>query len=379
MKYIDTPESLAPARRALEACPWAAVDTEADSLHHYKEKLCLVQISVPDEDFVIDPLAGLELGFLGEILSRKPLIMHGADFDVRMLSRACGVLPAEVFDTVIAAQLLGYEKQGLADLVLKHCGVSLSKSSQTADWSMRPLKPEMLEYAVKDTHYLYTIKSILEEELKTLGRLSWHEQFCGRVVKHAVAAKEGRVEEEERWRIKGSRDLNPRQQTILKFLWQWRESEAERRDRPSFKIINSETLVDIARWIFQNQGKDIGAWPEAPRNVKGEYRAVLNRMIEEAFRLPEVKPFVHKRDSKPRKRMRPDSKEKLGHLKVDREKLAKELKINPSLIVSNAVLEEILLEDPKTSEALENLGVLLPWQFELCAEGILKALETASK
>ena len=159
-----------------------AVDTEADSLHHYIEKLCLVQVSVPEEDMVIDPLVSLDLKPLVELLNRKSLILHGADFDIRILKRFYAFEPREIFDTMIAAQLLGYEKQGLADLAEKHCGVVLSKSAQKADWSVRPLNEKLLLYAANDTHYLLPLRAKLQEELEALGRDGWHRQSCAKLL-----------------------------------------------------------------------------------------------------------------------------------------------------------------------------------------------------
>ena len=348
------------------------MDTEADSLHHYIEKLCLLQISIPDEDFVIDPLSGIELGPLMRILEQKPIILHGADFDIRILNRFYGFRPSQVFDTMIAAQLLGYEKQGLADLVHKHCGVLLSKSAQTADWSKRPLGEVLLTYAMNDTHYLHAVQTKIEEELISLGRLGWHDEFCERVVRTATTEKGNKIDAQTRWQIKGSKDLNGRQLALLKRLWQWREEEAKKKDRPTFKILNSEALLEIARWADQNKGNDIALWPKAPRNVKQEYRDVLNQTIAEALLLPEISYTAAKKWKGKFKRSTAESEKRLTALKTEREQLAKELKIHPSLLITNAVLEGVAVDNPKNRGELEKLGGLMRWQTEMLAEGILK-------
>jgi ribonuclease D len=174
LKYITDPESLEFACKKISASPWTAVDTEADSLHHYIEKLCLVQVSIVDEDYVIDPLTALELGPLVRILEKKELLLHGSDFDLRILKRFYQFSPPTVFDTMVAAQLLGYEKQGFADLADRHCEVKLSKKAQRADWAERPLSEELLTYAANDTHYLKLIADKMKQELKDAGRLEWH-------------------------------------------------------------------------------------------------------------------------------------------------------------------------------------------------------------
>ncbi len=354
--------------------PWVAVDTEADSLHHYIEKLCLVQVSVPEEDMIIDPLVSLDLKPLVELLSRKSLILHGADFDIRILKRFYAFAPSEIFDTMIAAQLLGYEKQGLADLAEKHCGVVLSKSAQKADWSVRPLNEKLLLYAANDTHYLKPIHDALQSGLESLNRRAWHEQACDKQLKSILNAKEeDRSDRRPPWQVKGSKELKGSALTILKSLWEWREEEARRRDRPSFKIITSETLVEIARWSQGLPSADVGSWPAAPRNVKGEYREALNRLLKEAQALPPL-PFVPRKAGVRTEKPSAESQEKMLLLKKEREKLAAELKIQPSLLATNAVLEILALKSPRTRQDFEKLGLLLPWQTELLTESFLKIL-----
>ena len=247
MNYLSTPEEILEAARSVARSPWAAVDTEADSLHHYVEKLCLLQITTPDGDLVVDPLAGADLQPLVSALAGKPLTLHGADFDIRLLKRFYSFEPRMIFDTLLAAQLLGYDKQGLADLAKKHCGVVLPKAGQKADWSRRPLEEDLLVYAANDTHHLPLIRSRMEEELAALGRTSWQTQSCARLLKSLQETRPDRKDPDAAWQIKGSRALRGRALTLLRELWLWREEEAKRRDRPSFKVLNSEYLVQLAQ------------------------------------------------------------------------------------------------------------------------------------
>jgi len=374
LKYIDSSESLDEAVHTIRSSSWAAVDTEADSLHHYVEKLCLVQVSVPGEDFVIDPLHSLDLGPLVRVLNEKFLILHGADFDIRILKKNSGFNPRTLFDTMIAAQLLGYERQGLADLVLKHCGVALSKSSQKADWSLRPLQDKLLAYAANDTHYLEAVHQNLRSELSELGRLSWHEEACRKLLETLSAKKEPGDEEIPRWQIKGSKLLKDRALTCLKHLWEWREEEAKRRDKPSFKILNSEILIETAQWADKNPDLDVSLLPNAPRNVKGELRETLNRLTKEARHLPGAVYVEKKRSSGEKRKWSAKEDEKLAALKSERERLAKELKLHPSLLATNAVLEKLLQHPPKNETELAGMNCLMSWQVELVAEGFLKIL-----
>ena len=371
MNYVQTPAALERAVRSIAESDWAAVDCEADSLHHYIEKLCLVQASIPGEDFVIDPLAGLDLLPLVRVFAAKPLVLHGADFDLRILKRFYGVVPQNIFDTMIAAQLLGYEKQGLADLAFRHCGVLLPKSAQKADWSQRPLDGKLLAYAANDTHYLKVIRSVMEKELEALGRLEWLRQCCERLVKSIAQSKE-KPEPDRQWQIKGSKALKGKALTILKALWDWREEEARRRDRPSFKVMNSETLVEIAQWIHDKPEADAASMPKAPRNLKGEHREAINRVVAAARHSPPVEWAA------PAARARAGSEGRKNKLflalKSDREALAKELKIQPSLLATNAVLEMIISESPRDPAALARLGCLMPWQLDLVGGRFLKAI-----
>jgi ribonuclease D len=373
LKYIDTPSLLEEACLVILRSSWAGLDTEADSLHHYIEKLCLVQVSTDDEDFVIDPLAGLDLTGLVSILNDKLLILQGADFDIRILKKFYpSFLPKEIFDTMIAAQLLGYDKQGLADLAFKHCGVVLPKSSQKADWSRRPLDDHLVTYAANDTHYLRPIYLQMKKELEALGRLSWQEQTCARLLKTTLTPREN-PHAGCPWQIKGCKDLSPRGLAILKELWQWREDQAQKKDRPSFKILHSEILVDIARWSVTAGGRDVALLPEAPRNLKGEYRQVLNEVLEKGWRAPELG-YVSTKSKFPHKRMNAQSQKRFEILKQERDKIGQALKIQPSLLATNAVLETLAIEAPKTLKALEVLDCLLPWQTEIFERIIFSAI-----
>ncbi|MBI3251713.1 MAG: HRDC domain-containing protein [Candidatus Omnitrophica bacterium] len=372
MRLVDSPSALEEATALIAASPWAAVDTEADSLHHYIEKLCLVQVSTPSDDFVIDPLAAIELGGLLQLLSQKPLILHGADFDIRILHRFFAWKPKEVFDTVIAAQVLGYPHQGLADLAKIHCDVTLSKKSQKADWSVRPLGPELLEYAANDTHYLKTIREIMEKELAEKGRTEWHRQFCAKLIETATAVPTD--DKKENWRMKGSKAMKGRGLALVKALWEWREEQAARRDRPPFKVIQSETLVDIAQWADAHPTQDVALMPDAPRNVKGEHREALNALIQKMDTLPAPKPFLAKHKT-PYKKWGEKENKILDELKAQRQILASELNIHPSLLANNASLETVITASPKNGEDLRRAGCLLPWQAEVFGGKILKVFD----
>ncbi len=373
MIFVDKPEAFAEASKKILASSWAAVDTEADSLHHYSEKLSLLQVSISDEDYVIDPLTPLPLSEFLLKLSEKDLIFHAADSDVRLLKKACPFSPKKVFDTMIAAQILGYPKIGLADLAERHCGLKLSKAEQKADWSGRPLEAKLIAYAANDTHYLKTISDAMREELRGLGRLDWHSQQCAKLLETLEALKPEETDRSAAWQIKGAKNLKGKALTFLKEFWGWREMMAEQRDKPPFKILNSEYLVQMAEWAAQNPGMDIGDWKTAPRNVKGEHRSALNAVISKAQTLPQAVLELPKRKF-PKVKWTDKENQILNEFKTTREKFAAELKLNASLIATNATLENLAIQKPKDLEQMKRSGILLPWQMDVAGQEFLKVL-----
>src|SRR5881394_4646518 len=166
----------------IESVDRVAVDTEADSLHCYREKLCLLQVSLPGRDYIVDPLANVDLEPLCAALERKEIVLHGADFDLRLLRRGLNFSARRIFDTVIAARLLGIRDFSLAALVERYFKVKLAKGSQKANWGRRPLSARMIEYAINDTHYLLLLADCLESQLRERDQLDWLRQSCQRAI-----------------------------------------------------------------------------------------------------------------------------------------------------------------------------------------------------
>ena len=191
---ISTPEQVGELISHIDQQNRVAVDTEADSLHCYREKLCLLQISLPEGDFLVDPLSENDLGALADALARKEIVLHGADYDLRLLRRALDFRPTRVFDTVIAARLLGAREFSYAALVGKYFGIELAKGSQKANWALRPLSDKMEEYARNDTHYLLALAGKLEKQLIERDRLGWLQQSCERAIVSAAIDRERDIE-----------------------------------------------------------------------------------------------------------------------------------------------------------------------------------------
>jgi ribonuclease D len=373
VRFIDTHGELLKAAEAVASADRLGVDTEADSLHRYVEKLCLVQVSTSEEDFVIDPLAGLDLReFLGP-LGSKLLIFHGADYDLRLLRRTYGFEPRRIFDTLVAAQLLGVGSPGLAALVERYYGAKLSKANQKADWSRRPLTAPMIDYAAKDTHYLLPLASQLERELEEKGRVAWFEESCADVLEASKVDRE--VDPSRRWRVKGAHALKGRELAMLKALWEWREDEARRRDRPSFKVLQGEALIETARWVVAHRGRPLGEMPRLPRSWDGAKIKDVERRIAEAWRVPleSLEPPAPPSKRGPR-RLSASEKKALERLKEVRKRLAGEVGCDPGILAPNTVLEHIVIAAPADAAALVRLGHLKRWQADLLGGALLEAL-----
>src|ERR1700730_12079460 len=260
---IASPSGLAELLAQIASSDRVAIDTEADSLHCYREKLCLLQVSVPaavsdggcDEagrDYIVDPLADLDFAPLCTVLAQKEIVLHGSDYDLRLLRRSLNFAACMIFDTLIAARLLSIREFSLAALVERFFGVKLAKGSQKANWARRPLSPRMAEYAVNDTHYLLPLAEKLEAELRERNRIDWFEQSCQRALEQAAVSRVRDVE--DAWRIPGAGGLRGKAAAVLRALWQWREKEAEAVDRPPFHILQKPELLAAAE-SFVGGGK----------------------------------------------------------------------------------------------------------------------------
>jgi ribonuclease D len=229
----------------LAAEPSVALDTESNSFHVYRERVCLLQISTRHGDFVVDPFAA-DPRPLGPALAAVPaLVLHGADYDVRCLKREYGWSLPALFDTMTAARQLGRAGLGLSALVEHHFGVRLSKDFQRSDWGRRPLSSEQVAYAALDTHFLLPLHDLLLRELEARGLVAAAREEFARI---AAVEPRPKVFDTEGWRrLKGARELDARSRGVLRALWVAREERASELDRPPFKVMPEQTMVEVAR------------------------------------------------------------------------------------------------------------------------------------
>jgi len=336
-----------------------ALDTEADSLHHYRESVCLIQVSHAEQHFLIDPLDDFPLEELWPPTSRHTWILHGADFDLRMLRRAGAPEPQAVFDTMLAAQLVGLKAFGYGALVEHFCGIVLNKGSQKADWSRRPLSQTMIDYAVQDTQYLEPIAEALGKLLEDKGRTHWHEQSCARVVASSKILRE--EDPENDWRISGSALLSPQALAIVRELWHWREKEAEAVDLPVFKVLHNELMLDLAVWCSENPKISPMGAPRWPQRTSPNRAERLIEAIEKGRNSPPV-PRPPRAERPPRDK---DAEVRMEKLRVHRDAVAAELQIDPTIIAPKSTLQDIARNPDTAADRLiaENRWCL--WQWEL--------------
>jgi ribonuclease D len=325
-----------------------AVDTEGDSLHCYFEKLCLIQVSLPEQDVLIDPLEALDFSRFNAILAQRQIILHGCDFDLRMLRRGTKFTPGKVFDTYLAARLVGFKEVGLASLVKEFFEIELPKSSQKANWARRPLTPAMIEYAINDTLYLIDLAKRLTEELRAKGRSEWFEESCQKAI---VAAAEDREKDPERiWKISGSAALRGLELAILRALWHWRDGEAQKADRPSFQILRNEELIELSKSAAAGN-------VVLPPAVHGTRRKRLESVLEEALLLPEQE--WPQRVRVVRDRPTSEQEHRMEQLKTRRDRVAEGLQLDPGVVAPRQALERISRE-PEMADS-----ILMRWQQQL--------------
>jgi ribonuclease D len=345
---IQTDAQLAEFVPKLETVDRVAVDTEADSLHCYFEKLCLIQVSIPGHDVLVDPLAEVDLAPLARALTGKEIVLQGADFDLRLLRRSLGFEATRIFDTVIAARLLGIRSFSLAALVEKFFGVTLVKGSQKANWAQRPLPRHMEEYAMNDTRYLLPLAEKLEDGLRERNRLDWFRQSCERGLEQAAVQRTR--DDEEVWRISGSGKLGGRACAILRELWQWRDREAQAVDRPAFHILQNHLLLRAAEEFAAGQAPDY-------RHFSARRRQAFRDAAKRGLSLPESEwpTRPKRRGPRPTRQMERAAEE----LRKRRDAVANEHGLEPSLIAPRGALDAVAADGSQTET------LLVPWQRNL--------------
>jgi ribonuclease D len=369
-RWVDTASAVAEVADACALEGRFALDTEADSLHSYFHKVCLIQVSAGDRHFLVDPLALSrdDLQPLWRVAGDRALtvVMHGADYDLRVLDRDFGTRVRGLEDTQIMAQLLGEPKTGLAVLLERGFEVRLDKRHQRADWGQRPLPDALLSYAAADTAFLVGLADRMRSRLEELGRWSWLEEEARRL--EDVRFEESEPDPLAFERIKGARALTGAARDRLHTLYEWREAVARRRDLPPFKVMSNRPMLELAEdppVDVDGVARVQGLGPRFARRFGAEVVGVLRRQRS-----------APPRQRQPRaERISAEVQARIRRLSAVRDQIAAELGLVPGLVCSKAVLQELATCRPDLQE-LERRG-LRGWRLELLGERFVIALEAS--
>lgn len=367
---ITTPETLRRLVDALAVAPVVAVDAEMDSFYSYREKICLIQFSTENGDYLVDPLANLDLSPLGALFADpdRVVVFHAGENDVPYFRRQYGFQFANLFDTYLAARVLGYPQCGLATLLETHFQVRLDKRFQMADWRMRPLPADMAEYARMDTRYLLELREILTRELVEADRLAEATSEFQRAAQ-VVGAERGF--DPDGWvRIKGAQKLPAKANGILKALYAWRDREASRRDVPVFRVMPDGVLVAMAL-------KPPTSVEEIRANVRHATArecapGILAAVQEGAREGPVPAPRPRKPEFEPLTR---EQEEAFRRLRDWRNKRSAERGVEPDRVSPNRLLRRIVMDAPQGPEALAAIPGMEPWRMAEYGAEILALLD----
>jgi len=368
-EWIETLPRLEGVARILGQAEIIGVDLEADSFYHYFEKVCLVQIATEYASYVIDPLALKDLSALHSVFSdpRIRKVFHGADYDIRSLYRDFRLEVENLFDTQLASKFLGLRESGLEALLRSRFQVELNKKYQRADWSQRPLSPEMVEYAAMDTTYLISLARMLEKELEEKNRLSWVEEECLLLSKVQFALPS---HDPLYLRVKGAFLLDPRSLAVLEALLEFREAQARKSDLPPFKVLRSESLLELAkkkplRLEELETGKVL-----SPKQID-RYGTRLLQEIQRAMALPDGDLPVYPLGAKPD--LSPLLRKRVKTLKTWRDMRAKNLGMEPGILLNNALINALALKNPRSIREMEEIPGLRKWLVDHFGREILTA------
>ncbi len=371
--YLETAAAVERFVASISDATTLAVDTEGASFHRYHDRIYLLQLSTPERHAIIDPLRAGVLEPLREIVEsrRVEIVFHDADYDLRLLHQDYGWHVANIFDTRIAAQLLGIRAFGLAALLEQYFSVRLDKRFQRADWSMRPLSQEMLAYAAQDTMHLLPLQERLRAELERRERWSW-------------AAEEFERLEGTRWdeddpstaflRIKGARDLTRRELAVLRELVPWREDVARELDRSPFRVVGNEVLLEVSRRGPATK-TELAAIKGMPRGMIETRGAAVLDAVQRGLQVDEGE--LPRFPRSPRWARDPDFDERVNRLRHVRDAKARELDLEPGVLCARERLEAIARKNADSIEALGEVAELRRWQVDVLGADLVRALPLA--
>src|SRR5438105_6949051 len=371
-EYLDEPAEVNRFLEQIADVTELALDTEGASFHRFLDRIYLLQISTRNRSAIIDPLPIGSPAKLGQLLqgSNVEVVFHDADYDLRLLHQDYGWHVTRIFDTRVAAQLLGIKSFGLAALLQQFFDVKLDKKHQRADWSMRPLPADMLEYAAQDTRYLLQLRDHMKSELQRRGRWHWAEEEFARLEGTRWEAEE---EMEGFLRLKGARDLTRRELAVLREVANWRDTVARELDRATFRVMGNEVLLELARRAPRSVS-ELGRSREGPKGMVERGGADITAAIRRGMEAPEAELPKFPRGQRWNKDR--DFDDRVARLKTVRDAVATRLELDPGVLCSRERLENVARSGAKSVDDLASVPDLRRWQIEELGEGFLRAIPT---
>jgi ribonuclease D len=363
---VETPAQLRELVSALSEEPVIAVDTESNSLYAYRERVCLIQFSTPKADYLLDPLALDDLNALAPVFADPQIekIFHAAEYDVICLRRDFSFSFVNLFDTMLAARILGRRAFGLGAILQTEFGVQVNKRYQRANWGQRPLPPHLLAYAQVDTHYLIPLRDRLQSELRADGRWALAEEDFARTC--LVEQRPANNHVDSCWRINGVHELDPQQVAVLQELCRYREDVARSLDRPVFKVINDQALLAVA----DAAPRDGSALRRVEGMTAGRLRQHEKGLLRAVLRGLEADPLY------PPKASRPDGNflTRLERLRQWRKTAARRMGVNSDVVLPRDLLYDLAREAPSNPASLDVIMSQVPWRRETFGSQILGVL-----
>jgi ribonuclease D len=369
-RYLDTADAVEQFLAELGRPPAIAIDTEGASFHRFVDRIYLLQLSTAEHHAVIDPLPIGTPARLGALLQDRgvEVVLHDADYDLRLLRQDYGWQVNALFDTRVAAQLLGLRAFGLAALLEQFFGIRLDKKHQRADWSMRPLSADMLDYAALDTRWLLDLRATLRQRLEQANRWHWaQEEFARAEGTQWNADDAGNAF----LRLKGARDLTRRELARLRELVQWRDEVAREIDRATFRVIGNETLLELARSAPRAAG-ELARAKGFPRGMTEARQQGLLAALRRGDAVPDAE--LPRFPKAPRWDRDPDFDDRVARLKAVRDSAAARLELDPGVLCSRERMEAVARKQPRALEEFEAIPELRRWQVEVLGEGFLRVL-----
>ena len=353
--------------QAFSVEPAVAVDTESNSLHAYQEQVCLIQFSIPSADYLVDPLANMDLSPLGELFANPEInkVFHAAEYDVMCLKRDYNYCFENLFDTMWAARILGWPRVGLGNILKETFNVRTHKRYQRYNWGKRPLESGALAYACTDTHYLLSLCQLELDALIQQGRVEEAREAFSEVAASKPVFRS--FSPDDFWRVKGMRDLSRREKAIVRELCIWRDQQAFQQNRPHFKVLNDHILVALAQANPSTEAEILDAGILKSHHMR-RYGTAIMQAIEQGktAELPQ-RPA--------RNRRRPDAEvARFQALRVWRKQTAENRGVESDIIVSNNTMWALAEHNPRTLDALERVKELGAWKCKTYGEAILKVL-----